>query len=359
MDIRSKILWWAVKRRVARDGCKVIAVGGAIAKTSTKTAIGTLLKLEFPGDVRVGYGNLNSYLGVPLSVLGFQIDFYERPIRLGWVVILFKAVWRGLFVRLPRYLVLEYGTDHPGDIAAIVAQLPPDVGVITIVGPAHLANYPSVDEMVKDEGFIAAGTKPDGLLLVNSSDSYLTNHHQRAKAKVINVVCSLEEIAIKFMEAFGRTLKISPEIIQEAKDDFVSPARRFEYQHIGPFQVIDDSYNASPLAVKAALHLLKQMPAPRIAILGAMRELGSTSVALHQEVGLYAKDYADTIIGVGEEAQAYNADFWFETADEAAEKILSHLPDRGSMLIKGSKSVHMEKVTEAIRRHYQPNNHQQ
>ena len=352
-DLRAKILWWAAKRRIAKDGSKVIAVGGAIAKTSTKAALGTALRLAYPGQVRVGYGNLNTYLGVPLSILGFEIDFYDKKIGIGqWLTILIKAIWRGLFVRLPKYLVLEYGTDGPGDIAAITDQLPPDIGLITIVGPAHLANYPLIDDMVKDEGYIAERTKSSGFVLVNSGDQYLTEHYNRAKARVVNVVCSLEEISVKFMQVFARELKINESIIKQATEDFSAPARRFNYEKLGDITLLDDSYNASPLAVKAALHLLKKLPPKRVAILGSMLELGANSSAYHQEVGDEVKKIADTFIAVGADAKDYGAPIWYATSAEAAEKIVDHIGESDSVLVKGSKGVHMEIITAAIRKHY-------
>lgn len=349
MDIRGRVLWWAAKRRIARDNCRIIAIGGAIAKTSTKFAIGTMLELAYPKQVRVGYGNLNSYLGVPLSILGFELDFYQKPVRFwGWARLLLAAFGRSLFTKLPRYLVVEYATDQPGDIEAITAQLPPDIGVITIVGPAHVANYPSMEAVAKDEGYVAERTKKEGFVLVNSSDQYLTDHHRRSKARVVNVVTSLEEISIKFMEALGREMNISSELIKKASIELHRPERRFQYEELDGARLIDDSYNASPLAVKAAINLLAKLPKKRIAILGDMRELGDGSAAYHQEIGRYAKKYVDTLIAVGEEAKAYNADVWYPDAETAAVKVARTL-EGGSILVKGSKSVHMEIVADKIR----------
>lgn len=353
--MREKILWWAARRQIRRHGTKVVAIGGAIAKTSTKVAVGALLQLAHPGEVRVGFGNLNSYLGVPLSVLGFEIDFYAQKIGLfRWIWILKQAIWRGLFGKFPKFLVLEYGTDKPGDIEAITAELRPDVGMITIVGPAHLANYPSLDDMVKDEGYLAERVKDNGILFVNSNDTYLTEYHRRTKARVVNVVTNLEEIAIKFMEALGRELNISTDLIEEARDDFQVPAHRFEQTKVGPYLLLDDSYNSSPLAVKAALHLFKKLPAPRVAILGSMKELGQLSESFHQEIGDYAQGYADQFIAVGDEAQAFGFDTWYPDSETAASKIFEVLPASGSILVKGSHSVRMEKIVEAIRTKYQP-----
>ncbi len=354
MDIRSTILWWAAKRQIRRHGTKVVAIGGAIAKTSTKVAVGSLLKLAYPGEVRVGFGNLNSYLGVPLSILGFEIDFYEQKVGLfRWLGLLFQAIWRGLFGKFPRYLVIEYGTDKPGDIEAITAELRPDVGMITIVGPAHLANYPSVDDMVKDEGYLAERVKDDGTLFVNSNDTYLTEYHRRTRAQVVNVVTNLEEIALKYMEALGRQLGLSNDVIEEARDDFQPPAQRFNYLNVGPYKIFDDSYNSSPLAVKAALHLFKKLPAPRVAILGSMKELGQLSESFHQEIGDYAKSYATTFVAVGEEAKGFGFDTWYPDSETASRKIFEVLPASGSILVKGSHSVHMEQIVAAIKSKYQ------
>src|SRR3989344_5626785 len=105
-DIRAKILWWAVKRRVGIDKPFIIAITGSIAKTSTKVAIGAVLRRAYPNQVRVGFGNLNSFLGVPLAILGFKVDFHKQQIGfIRWVWILKLAVWRGLLGHLPKYLV--------------------------------------------------------------------------------------------------------------------------------------------------------------------------------------------------------------------------------------------------------------
>lgn len=172
LDVRAGILWLWARWRIKKDQPIIIAVGGAIAKTSTKAAIGAILREAFPGQVRVGYGNLNSYLGVPLAVLGFEIDFYKHKVGFwGWLKILISAKWRGLFGRLPKYLVLEFGTDQTGDLDKITKKLQPDYGVITIVGPAHLMNYKDEAEMAHDEGFLAERTKPTGVVFLKDRKS--------------------------------------------------------------------------------------------------------------------------------------------------------------------------------------------
>src|SRR5688500_2495906 len=117
MGMRESILWWAAKRRLRFDKPFIIGITGSIAKTSTKEAIGGVLEKAYPGKVVVGYGNLNTFLGVPLAILGFRLNFHSKNVTWQWPFILLLALWRGLFARLPKYLVLEFGADQPGDIA--------------------------------------------------------------------------------------------------------------------------------------------------------------------------------------------------------------------------------------------------
>ncbi|MBI4948491.1 hypothetical protein HY844_03000 [Candidatus Berkelbacteria bacterium] len=350
MGIREKILWWAAKRRIAKDKPKIIAIGGAIAKTSTKTALGELLNQQFPTQVRVGYGNLNSLLGVPLSIFGFELDFYKQKIGyFAWFKILLRAILRSFFKKLPKILVLEYGTDQPGDIEAITEQLPPDIGVITIVGPAHLANYPSMREVVKDEGYIAERTKQNGIVFVNSSDEFLTDYYRRAKARVVNVITPLELIAQKFTEAIAIELGVERELIKEYIKNIKRPEHRLNIIELGDVTLIDDTYNSSPLAVKAALHVLKKFPGRKVAILGSMKELGSDSEKYHQQIGQYAQKYCDEIVAVGLEAKHFGARRCYSSSAEASAKVVEFIEKGDTVLVKGSKSVNMQVIVDRIK----------
>ena len=176
-NIREKVLWKALKRRVAIDKPYIIAIGGGIAKTSTKIALGEILKQAFPGDVLVGYGNLNTYIGVPLAALGFNIDFYKQKLGIiGWLFVLTRAFLKGYFYKLPKFLVLEYGTDSPGDIVALTEQLRPNMSLITLVAEAHIENYGTMEGVAKDESALVASLDSKGIAVLNEDDSYLALH---------------------------------------------------------------------------------------------------------------------------------------------------------------------------------------
>lgn len=349
--MRARLLWWAVHYRLKRDVTFVVAVGGAIAKTSTKTALGYLFEERYPGHVRVGYGNLNSYLGVPLAIFGFELDFYARPIKWGWPILLLQVVWVALTTRLPRYLILEFGTDGPGDVEAIVKQIQPDVSVLTIVGPAHLANYPSEEAMAHDEGWLVEATRSTGHVFLNSADPYLENHVRRTKAKVVTVTTALELMAVRYAESVGQQLGFEKKTIDLALANYQPPEHRLQEKTVGSFLLLDDSYNASPLAMQAALRRLQKLPGRHVAVLGAMLELGPKEVDFHREVGQFARAHADIIIGVGDLARHYEADHWFATSAEAAEQLFALLREGDTILVKGSKATKMEKIISALKKY--------
>jgi len=349
---RDQILWWAFKKNLSRSQTTIIAVGGAVGKTSTKIALGTLLETAYPGQVRTGFGNLNSYLGVPLAALGYKIDFYQTKIGfVQWLKVLISVVWRGLTAHFPRYLVLEFGTDRPDDIKNITAQLQPDIGVLTIVGPAHLGNYPSIQAIADDEGYLIERTKSSGVVFLNAADEFLADHQRRAHARTVVVTTSLEKMAPSYMEALGRELNIDETIMAKALDSYQAPDHRLNVVQLGRFTLLDDSYNASPLSMKAGLNTLAKQSGRKVAILGSMLELGESSPQLHQEIGQYARQQADLIIGVGDLAQEYKADHWYRQSTDLGEEVFQILQDGDSILIKGSKAIHMEKIIELITNH--------
>ncbi|MDP3993039.1 MAG: cyanophycin synthetase [bacterium] len=352
LGIREKILWWAVKRRVELDKPYIIAITGSIAKTSTKVAIGAVLRRAFPNQVRVGYGNLNSFLGVPLAILGFKIDFYQQKIGLiRWIWILKLAVWRGLFSKLPKYLVLEYGADYPSDIDQLGKMLPLDGAIVTLIGAAHLGNYPSIEALAAEKAKILDAVKRDGWGLVNKNDPYL--HILTLKDCSLEMISTeTEDIAVNFARAVGQKLKIDSELAEEALSVMPRPDGRLQFKDLGSVKLLDDSYNANPLSMPVALKVLAKLPGRKVAILGDMLELGKDEFKYHQEIGQLAKQSADLVIGVGELAKEYGGAKHYPNAGVAAREILELLGQGDSILVKGSHGVHMELIVSAITKHY-------
>lgn len=348
-QLRDFILWWAALKVIRRSKPQVIAVGGAIGKTSTKEAIGAVLNVAYPGQVTVGYGNLNTYIGVPLAILGFEIDFHQYSPTWDWSIILIRAVVRGFTRKVGKYLVLEYGTDRPGDIPLIVNMLAPDIAVLTVVGPAHLMNYSSERAIAEEEGALVAATKEGGVAFVNEYDQYVDDHKARAKSSVITVAAPLEEMSVIFAQAVAKYLKIDQQLTESALSKRVKPIHRFNTFKLKDFELLDDSYNANPLSMRAAFNLLAGMSGRKVAIIGSMLELGADELAMHREIGQLARQKADLIIAVGQLAQEYQADHWYATSEEASKAVLAYLKPGDSILVKGSRGIKMEKIVEVIK----------
>lgn len=350
-DLRERILWWAVNRRVEIDQPFIIAITGSIAKTSTKVAIGAVLRQAFPSQVRVGYGNLNSFLGVPLAILDFKVDFYKQNITWQWIWILKLAIWRGLFGRLPKYLVLEFGADKPGDIEQLGKMLPLDVAIITLTGAAHLANYPSLDAVVNEKAKIFDAVKKGGWGIVNKKDSYLEIYHSKS-CPLTEVESETEDIAINFARMVGQKLKIENNIIDEALAALSPPEGRLQLKDLGSVKLLDDSYNANPLSMKAAFNVLAKLPGRKVAILGDMLELGEDEKKFHREIGELARRSADLVIGVGELSREYGGAKHYPDSLTASKEVPGLLGQDDSILVKGSHGVHMEVIVSAITNQY-------
>lgn len=352
IGIRENTLWKHAKKLIDRDKPIIIAIGGGIAKTSTKVAIGQVMNELFPGQVQVGFGNLNTMLGVPMSILGIEIDFHKQHLGLwGWLTILSRARQVSKTKKLPKYLVLEYGTDSSGDIKRLTALLKPDMAVVTLISPAHLEKYRDIEDMADDEAELAWSVSDTGTVFINKEDELMIKRLDGVKARVVEVETVKEEIAKNFARSVGKWLGGDSTKIEQAIAGVLPTAQRFQSKQLDKYYLIDDSYNANPGSMEAALNLLKARTGRKVAILGTMRELGANEVMYHQQVGLLAHQVADLVIGVGELTEHYQPLHHFSSSDEAAKGIFSYLKEGDSILVKGSRGVRMEKVVEEIIKH--------
>ncbi|MEX2361671.1 MAG: Mur ligase family protein, partial [Patescibacteria group bacterium] len=127
------------------------------------------------------------------------------------------AILKGFFSKLPKYLILEYGTDQPGDIEKLVGTLPPDMALLTIITEAHVANYGSMEKVAQDESRLVAAVKAEGTVIINKKDSYIGQYRTEIIAKKIVEVDTVPElIARNFASAAAKVLGINDEIIKQA-----------------------------------------------------------------------------------------------------------------------------------------------
>ncbi|OLV17040.1 UDP-N-acetylmuramoyl-tripeptide--D-alanyl-D-alanine ligase [Deinococcus marmoris] len=255
-------------------------------------------------------------------------------------------------------LVIEMGIDRLGEMAELVELVRPDVGVVTAIGPAHLEQLSSIENIVREKGVILAGLR--GLVGAQAAPFYpgvesygfgdvkhagqdlevtpqgahftfdgIEVHlplaaRVQAEAAVLGLLLA-REAGLDLAEAAARLSEVSV------------PGGRYRV-HAGRFTVIDDAYNASPVAVSAALAALTGMPGRRISVLGRMLELGGTERELHAQVGQEARAKADLTYGVGAFA-AELGERAFATVPELTAALLGEVRDGDVVLIKASRGI--------------------
>ena len=275
--------------------------------------------------------------------------------------------------------VLELGIDRIGEMDELVALTVPDVGVITSVGAAHLEFFGSLEQIAFEKGRILEGRT--GLVAASCAGLYpgvasygfqtgVTHHgsdlkleETRVSFRFHNLPVSIPNPSEKVAEAALGALVLADQMKLElesaiARVEHVEvPGARMRIEQGQNYKLIDDSYNANPLSVNASLDTLERQHGRKVVILGDMRELGETSPELHTQIGARAGKVAALVIGVGEFAEVI-ADAargsgarssFYPNSGVAALEIEQHLKTGDTVLVKGSLSVNMKLITDAIR----------
>ncbi len=350
-----------------RQPLQVVAVTGSNGKTTTKDLIAAALASA--AKVHATRGNLNNHLGVPLTVLARQGD--------------------------ERFLVAEIGASDFGEIETLSHLLCPDVAVITNIGHAHLEHFGSLQGVLRAKSEIFAGLRPSGVAVLNADDprfSELERMASPARRVTFGVaahadyriesahaddaehqVLQLNGISVRLARpgrgnannaaaafAVACELGCDPALVARAIETCVFTKQRSSWTHVGHVRVLDDSYNANPDSMAQALEVLATSPGRRIAVLGDMGELGSTSAALHAELGRrVAQAGIDLLLATGVEmshavqaaARAGLGDAARHHAEFTAlvEDLRVTLRPGDAVLVKGSRSARMERVLDALR----------
>ena len=392
----TKLILWRYKPLV-------IGVTGSVGKTSTKEAIYTVLKNKFRVERNVF--NLNTEIGMPLTIIKGKDA--KRNIFL-WFYNFFHALWLFIFKtkKYPEILVLEMSEDAPGMIKYLADLARPKIGVITTIGdpPVHLEYYKNINQLIEEISYLPQNLTLNDTMILNADNALVLGFKDKTVAKVFSYgfseysdikvtdyklinVDDLKNIGMIFrLEASGSFVPVKIEgvfskaqiyaliaaaavglsldmnlvEISEAMLDYkVVKGRTRFVPGIKNTWILDDSYNACPDSVRAALDVLKEIPANRkIVVLGDMKELGVNSKQAHIEIGRNVADIAEVFIAVGEEMifakeiidNEYSdiKTFWFEDSKQAKKFVKEMMKKDDLVLVKGSHSMEMEKITEYI-----------
>jgi len=309
-----------------------------------------------------------------MSVPGLLVN----PFAWAWRLLRTEAAVLGRYPN--QALVLELGTEEPGEIARYLRYLKPDIGVITAVTPEHMQNFPGgLDQVAEEELTLAKGSK---VIIVNADavdqkyrHKYLSGH---ARALTYSLkgqkhlpdtphVLGHMRASLLAADLVARELKVPEAKIERAIEHIKPVAGRMNpLDGANGSRLIDDTYNSSPAAVEAALDTLKALRVPRgahkIAVLGDMLELGRHSVEEHRKLGARAAKRVDMLVVVGVRArdiaqQALDAGMdeksimQYDDAAKAGEELAAMVREGDCILIKGSQSIRMERaVLELMKR---------
>jgi UDP-N-acetylmuramoyl-tripeptide--D-alanyl-D-alanine ligase len=348
----------------------VVGITGSIAKTSTKEAVAAVLATTHV--TLKSEGNQNNEIGLPLTVL-----------RLG-----------------PEHgaAVLEMGMYVGGEIADLAAIGRPSIGVVTAVQAVHLSRIGSLDAIERAKGELVEALPAGGTAVLNADDPVVDRMDRRTAARVIrygfdgSADVRAHEVASTGLEgmrfrlrtpvgdrpvaipalgrlsvhnalaaaAVGVAAAIPLDRIVVGLESGWGAPHRAELVRLQGATIVDDSYNASPGSVLAALDLLAGLPGRRVAVLGEMLELGEGHDAGHLAVGEAAGGTADLLIVVGHDARGIAAGAAaagmdpsriHHVADEtsALEVLRPRLRDGDAVLVKASRGIGLDRLVDALR----------
>ncbi|HEY5639600.1 MAG TPA: UDP-N-acetylmuramoyl-tripeptide--D-alanyl-D-alanine ligase [Dehalococcoidia bacterium] len=349
-----------------RHDVRVVGITGSVGKTTCKELTAAVLSSRY--RTLKSEANINTEIGIPLTLLQLTKDHQSA--------------------------VLEFGMYVPGDIALLAEIAAPQVGVVTNVGPVHMERAGSIGAIGAAKAELVEALPADGLAVLNGDDPRVAVMSRWTRARTLlfglgeqcevrgseiethgldgisftithegsrvrancplpgrhHIYPALAATAVALGE--GMSLEAIASALAEARADLRLTVR----QGVNGSTIIDDSYNASPDSMVAALDLLAELPGRRIAVLGHMRELGAAEEEGHRRVGRHTKGRCDALYVVGEdarllaeEARAAGQDATLlHSAEEAAEALRMELRAGDHVLIKASRAVGLENLVGAL-----------
>lgn len=383
----------------------IVAITGSVGKTSTKDSVAAVLGNKF--FVRASQKSFNSEIGIPLTILGRESG-WGSPIA--WLKIFGEGLALIFFRNhYPTWLVIEVGTDRPGDIKSVTRWLKPDVVIVTRFGevPVHVEFFSSREELIAEKTNLVRALKKEGTLILNADDDEVVAlSHESEDARVLSygfspsavpkasnleifyndkgvpqgVSCKIEYqgkvFPLQLLGTIGKphiysslaafAVGISQGInmvnMLQILGETTPPKGRLRLLFgMNESVLIDDSYNSSPTAVKAALDSLGDVVTGgrKIAVLGDMLELGKESAEEHKKVGVQVAEISDILVTVGLRAELIGEEahkkkmlkkniYHFHDSRKAGEFLASFVEPNDIILLKGSQSIRMERAVKQL-----------
>jgi UDP-N-acetylmuramoyl-tripeptide--D-alanyl-D-alanine ligase len=351
----------------SRFDIPVIGVTGSNGKTTVKEMCASILCAAFGQEaVLATRGNLNNDIGLPLTLLGLRAHH--------------------------RAAVIEMGMNNPGEISALVAVGRPTVAIVTNAQRAHLLGMGTLDEVAREKGSIYTAGSPEAVAVINADDAHadywrhlvagrralafglehdadvrgravmhglgarLDIESFAGRASIVLAVPGLHNVRNALGAAAAcLAAGVGLAAVIAGLEAYRGTKGRLQ-KHAGPrgSLLIDDSYNANPDSVRAAIDVLAATPGDRVLVLGDMGEVGETSAQVHDEVGGYAKSKGvEALYALGEMSALAARNFGdggqhFPTVEALLGALLPRIGPDSVVLVKGSRFMRMERVVEAL-----------
>ncbi len=338
----------------------VVGVTGSVGKTTTKTLLGAAT------TARTSPGNINTPAALACVLVdAWLVDPPERP------------------------LVIELGIDRRGEMATLLELVRPSHGVLTAIAEAHLEGLGDLSEVAREKSLLLHAA-PAGRYVGEQAWSVLEpalrasslrvglgdglpggrfdpaegqlqarlrcpdGGEAQATLRLPGLGAPVAQAALVALQV-ALDLGVAPQLAAERVAAARLEPRRLQAHALGPLTLLDDAYNASPVSMRAALDVLAALPAPRTAVLGDMRELAGRSRSAHAELGaLVAAASLAGVWFVGPESRvAYEAaanlhERHHHPDVEALVRDMARLPRHGSLLVKGSRSIGLDRLVDAL-----------
>ena len=349
----------------------VIAVTGSNGKTTVTQMIAAILRAYKPQAFLATQGNLNNDIGVPLTLLRLRSEH--------------------------EIAVIELGMNHPGEIAALAAMTQPTVALVNNAQREHLEFMATVEAVAMENGNVIAALPANGVAVFPADDAYSAIWAEAASARAQLQFCLVNGIDADVRCSDARWSDAAWQVAAQTPVGPLRYALHIAGRHnvknslaalacalaagvpldaiaagLAAFEpvkgrsralalqldgraltLIDDSYNANPDSVRAAIEVLATLPAPRLLVLGDMGEVGDQGPQFHAEAGQLARSLGiETLFTLGQASDAAAISFGkgqhFADIDSMQAAVRSVLPQTGSVLVKGSRFMKMERVVAAI-----------
>ncbi|WP_329741332.1 UDP-N-acetylmuramoyl-tripeptide--D-alanyl-D-alanine ligase [Dyella sp. A6] len=352
----------------AQRQARVIGITGSNGKTTVKTLTASILSLH--GRTHVNTGSYNNEIGLPLTLLAMPED--------------------------TEYAVLEMGAGKPGDIAYLAAIARPDIGLVNIIAPAHLERMGSVEVVAETKGALYQALPADGVAIINADDAFAGSFagwagsrrilrfglehradvgadivEQRADGSVFVLSTPSGDAEVRLglpgrhnvanalaAASIALALDVPLDVIVKGLERAAPVEGRLRREAMpGGWMLVDDSYNANPSSMAAAVDTLALAAGERWLVMGDMAELGADAHALHAGVGARAREKGiDRLFATGP-LSAAAVDAFGAAGEHFADKptlieaLEKNLHEGVTCLVKGSHSSGMEQVVAELKRH--------